>query len=67
MLRGTRVAGMQLARRGLTVKANLRQAGRYSLRLVLLRRQLVPGKTYVIRINAAGAATRKTLALRFRA
>jgi uncharacterized protein (TIGR03437 family) len=68
LLKGARVAGTTLAKQQLTIKADLRHAGRYSFRLILPRYRLVPGKTYVIRINGrAGTSTRKTLALRFRA
>jgi uncharacterized protein (TIGR03437 family) len=68
LLKGTRVAGSKLAKRQLMIKASVGHAGGYSLRLVLLGRQLARGKTYLIRINGrAGANTRKTLALRFNA
>jgi hypothetical protein len=68
LLKGARVGGTTLAKGQLTIKADLRHAGRYSLRLILSRHRLTRGKTYVIRIDArAGTNLRKRLTLRFRA
>jgi hypothetical protein len=68
LLKGTNLAGATLARRQLTFKADLLRAGRQSLRVILPRRGLVQGKTYVIRLGATTATgARKTIAIRFRA
>src|SRR4051794_11207733 len=68
LLKGARLAGARLARRQLSLKADLGDAGRYSLRLILSRDQLVRGKTYVIRLSGrAGTQTASTLNIRFRA
>jgi len=68
LLKGARLAGTHLAKRQLTLKTDLGHAGRYSLRLILSRHQLVRGKTYVIRLSGrAGTQTVSPLNIRFRA
>jgi IPT/TIG domain len=68
LLKGARLAGTKLAKRQLTIKADLSHAGIYSLRLILARHQVVRGKSYVVRLSGrTGTHTVSTLNIRFRA
>ena len=67
LLKGARLAGAKLAKRQVTIKAGLDHAGRYSLRLILPRDQLLRGKTYVIRLSGRAGTQTARLNIRFRA
>jgi hypothetical protein len=68
LLKGGHLAGTKLTRRQLAIRADVRRAGSFSLRLILLRHQLVRGKTYVLRLSGrAGTSRPRMLVLRFRA
>ncbi|MFL5915038.1 MAG: IPT/TIG domain-containing protein [Gaiellaceae bacterium] len=68
LLRGSRLVGTTLAKRRLAVTATLDRAGRYALRLILPRRGLTQGRTYVISLTGRPVVgTLTTLNIRFRA
>ena len=66
LLKGTRLVDTRLTKAQLRIRSDLQQAGRYSLRLILPRRRLKNGKTYLIHLSGR-AGTSSTLDIRFRA